>query len=230
MAVPHPTELTHRPRRLFRSRSPVLGATVSAALAGVMGGTTPHGARAQAPPATQQATALVVGMELVYESGGTQAAAWRVEHVERNLAMAGRSGCLRVRFAPGGPRPEADIRTTCAADGVLYAWDSAGGAWRASRPIAPNRSLQTGTRTGIETYTTTSAVLEHLGAVTVRAIETTVLTTDSAGRPTRRLRERFAPALGTATWGAFEVPDAAAPGGWRVTQEFRLVAVRVPPQ
>jgi hypothetical protein len=50
-----------------------------------------------------------------------------------------------------------------------------------------------------------------------------VLTLDSAGTAVRRLRERYAPALGTALWGAFEVPEGS---GWKVQQEFRLTAIR----
>jgi hypothetical protein len=176
----------------------------------------------------QTPTVLVAGSELVYESGGTAGAPWRVEFVERDLSLGGRTGCLRVRFAAGGPRAGADERVTCAADGMLYAWDTAGRAWRASRPIAPGRTLELPTRTGFSKYSTALARDETISGVSLTAVETTVLTVDSAGRAVRRLRELYAPAIGTATWGVFEMPDPQAEGGWRVVQEFRLVAIRRP--
>jgi len=167
-------------------------------------------------------------MELQYEANGVAGAPWRVELVERGLSLGGRTGCLRVRFAAGGPRLVADERVTCEAGGVLYSWDTAGRTWRASRPVAPARTLNQPTRTGAVQYSTAGASDEAISGLAVRVVETTVLTTDSAGRVVRRLRERFAPVLGTATWGEFEVPDSAAASGWRVTQEFRLVAIRRP--
>jgi hypothetical protein len=135
---------------------------------------------------------------------------------------------LRVHFASGGPRAGPDERVTCAVDGVMLAWDTAGRLWRASRPIAPNRSLDVPTPTGISKYSTAATREETINGVSLTVIETTVLTVDSAGRAVRRLRELYAPAIGTATWGAFEVPDPQADGGWRVVQEFRLVAIRRP--
>jgi hypothetical protein len=171
---------------------------------------------------------LEPGMQLVYESGGAAGSPWRVESVDRDLTLGGRAGCLRVRFAPGGPRAGADERVTCAADGTLLAWDTASREWRASRPIAPNRTLDVPTRTGTARYSTGRAADDTIAGVRVAVVETTVLTIDSTGRTVRRLRERYAPSLGTATWGAFEVPDPLAAGVWRVTQEFRLIAIRRP--
>jgi hypothetical protein len=75
----------------------------------------------------------------------------------------------------------------------------------------------------------TSAIERDRGdGFDVDVLPTVLLTLDSAGRPVRRLRERFSLGLATATSGAFEVPDSASPGGWRVTQEFVLIARRVP--
>jgi hypothetical protein len=151
-----------------------------------------------------------------------------VELVERDVTLGGRTGCLRVRFAPGGPRQGADVRVTCEADGRLFAWDSTAKAWRASRPIRANDSLDVRGATTTSRYRTAAARDEAIGAHTLHVVETTIVTVDSAGREIRRLRERFAPAIGSATWGAFETPDPAAPGGWRVQREFSLVAIRLP--
>ncbi len=179
-----------------------------------------------APPAGAQQTLLVAGMELVYESNGAQNP-WRVEVVERNVARGDRTGCLLVRFAPGGPRRDADERVTCEADGTLYAWDSTAKRWRASRPLRPNDTLELRSATTLNRYTTGAEREETIGNLRVRVVETTIVTTDTAGRVVRRLRERYAPALGTATWGVFEVPDASADGGWRVQVEFTLIAVEL---
>ncbi len=168
---------------------------------------------------------LAVGVELTYSSGGQAGAPWRVELAERDLAIGGRTGCVRVRFAAGGPRAGPDTRTTCETDGILFSWNSTGQVWRASRPVAPARTLETTTGASVFRYTTGSLATDTIGQFIVRVVETTMTTTDSTGRTIRRLRERFAPGLGTATWGSFERPDPAAPDGWVVEREFRLTAI-----
>jgi len=77
-------------------------------------------------------------------------------------------------------------------------------------------------------YATGDVAEETVSDRRLAVVHTTVTTVDSVGRPRRRLRERYAPSLATATGGRFEVPDAAAPGGWRVEQEFELRAIRGP--
>ena len=169
---------------------------------------------------------LVAGAELVYESGGT-VTTWRVEEAREDVAHAGMSGCLRVRYAPGGPSRGADERLTCARGDTLFTWDSAGSRWRAARPIGPGRSLDVPGREGSSIrYTTAAAAVDTIGMHRVMVIATTIVTTDSSGRAVRRLTERYAPALGTATRGTFEVADPASAGGWRSVREFRLVEIR----
>jgi hypothetical protein len=185
-------------------------------------------AAAQPVASATRSTLLQPGVELVYEAAGREGTPWRVEAVEANLAIAGRVGCVRVRFAAGGPRPGADVRITCESDGVLHSLDTLTGRWRADRPMRPQMSLDvagTGGRTS--RFITAGETVEEVSGHRLRVIETTVVTLDSAGTVLRRLRERFAPAIGTATWGAFEVPDGA--GGWRLQREFRLAAIRTRP-
>jgi hypothetical protein len=198
-------------------RARAVGLTTLAAACLVVAATTASG----------QDTLLVAGSELVYESNG-QRNTWRVELVERGIARGGWTGCLRVRFAPGGPRATADDRVTCEVDGVLHAWDSTASRWRATRPTRADSYLELPGRTTLSEYRTGAERVETIGGTPVRVVETTVITTDSAGRQVRRLRERYAPALGTATWGVFEVPNPAADGGWRVQVEFTLVEIRRP--
>jgi hypothetical protein len=204
------------PGNLRRRAVPAFAAVVLAAVAG------------SASASLQTTTLLTPGMELTYESSSGRGTPWKVDLVERNLSLGGRTGCLRVRFAPGGPKATADERTTCEGDGMLFTWDTTAKVWRQARPIAPNGALEIRGATTVVKYTTAGAHEDHIDGLAIRVLETTVLTTDSAGRQVRRLRERYAPGLGTATWGAFETRDTTAASGWRVAQEFRLVAIKRP--
>jgi hypothetical protein len=77
-------------------------------------------------------------------------------------------------------------------------------------------------------YVTGAEREEVIGAFRLRVIDTTVTTTDSTGRPLRRLRERYAVTLTTATGGRFEVPDPTNPTGWKAQQAFELTEIRLP--
>jgi hypothetical protein len=171
---------------------------------------------------------LVPGAELVYAANGTVTSTWRVDSIAYDLLIEGRTGCVRVRFAPGGPSPGVEERLSCAAGDTLFTWDAAGQRWRAARPIAPDRILEIPGRNRVNRYVTGAAREEQIGPHRVEVVETTVTTLDSTGVAIRRLRERYAPSLGTATWGVFETPDSATSGGWRVNTEFTLVEIRLP--
>ncbi len=54
----------------------------------------------------------------------------------------------------------------------------------------------------------------------------TVTTSDSTGRPKRRLRERYALSLTTATGGTFEMPDSSRGGAWHGQRSFELREIR----
>jgi hypothetical protein len=179
-------------------------------------------AAAVALAARAEPTVLTVGMELRYESNGRAGAPWKVESVERDLAIAGRTGCLRVRFAPGGPRAGPDVRITCEDAGTLWSLDTVSGTWKPSRPLAVGGVLESIPAARSAHYTVNGESTVGISGYSLRVLETVVLTIDSTGTAVRRLRERYAPALGTATWGAFEVPDG---DGWKVQQEFRLTAI-----
>lgn len=171
---------------------------------------------------------LVQGMELTYASNGRNAPAWRVESVERDVALGGRTGCLRIRYAPGGPRAGADVRVTCEEDGIIFAWDSTRATWRPSRPVRVTSSLDIASGANTNSYATFSFRVDTIGVHTVRVLETVLVTKDSTGKPVRRLTEFYSPTLATATRGKFERPDPTAPGGWKVDQEFTLVAIKLP--
>jgi hypothetical protein len=75
-------------------------------------------------------------------------------------------------------------------------------------------------------YVTGAVSEEAIGSRRLRVLTTTVTTIDSAGRPKRRLTERYAVTLTTATGGRFEVPDASSPTGWRTERAFELREIR----
>jgi hypothetical protein len=110
----------------------------------------------------------------------------------------------------------------------MYTWSEAAGELRASRPIAPNSSLElrlSGGRTA--RYETGQLQTETVSGHTITVIPTTVTTMDSTGRVVSRLRERYSVALATATGGVFESPDTTAGTGWRPTRTFELTAIRL---
>jgi hypothetical protein len=178
-----------------------------------------------APPAVAQEM-LRPGMVLVYQTPDGGGQEWKVDLAEADVSLGGWTGCHRVRFAAGGPGAAPDLRETCVADGVLHRWVAGDAAWRASRPILPGDTLDVATSRGVTRYLTGSATVDTISGRPVAVVETVVLTLDASGQVIRRLRERYATALGTATWGVFEVPDSSASEGWRAVQEFRLVAIR----
>jgi hypothetical protein len=97
------------------------------------------------------------------------------------------------------------------------------------RPVGPAMELTLTRANGdVVRYVTGTVTDEVMGGLRIPVVETTVTTADSTGRPLRRLRERYALTLATATGGRFEVPDPAAPAGWREEQVFELREVRMP--
>ncbi len=166
----------------------------------------------------QPAALLAPGMRLVYESGG-QRSAWIVDSVRLDsVATCGRAW-IRI-----GER--AEERRDCVQDGALHRFDARAAEWREERPLAPNTERRYARARGTAAVFRTGAQrVDTIGTRHIPVVETTVITLDSTGTAVRRLRERYAVGLTTATWGLFEVADSTAPGGWRTQQEFRLVAI-----
>ena len=73
-------------------------------------------------------------------------------------------------------------------------------------------------------YATSGYAEELVSGIALRVLPTMIVTVDSLGRPKRRLEERYAIALVTATMGRFEVPDSSASAGWRTERDFALRA------
>ncbi|MGH2609056.1 MAG: hypothetical protein ACRDHF_08190, partial [Tepidiformaceae bacterium] len=124
---------------------------------------------------------------------------------------------------------EPDESRLCVERDTLFAWNARRGAWLPQRPVGPRMAITTVSAAGDTVHFATEDVAEEtVAGRRLVVVHTTVTTVDSLGRAKRRLRERYAPTLATATGGRFEVPDPAAPQGWRVEQEFELRAIRGP--
>jgi hypothetical protein len=167
------------------------------------------------------------GMQLVYASGGRDQAPWVIDVVERGLALKGDADCAKLGIRRRAGQTEADESRLCVDGGTLFAWDAAARDWIPQRPVGPNMQLTLPRSNGDSVrYETGALDGETIGALQIQVVATTVTTMDSSGRPKRRLRERFAVTLATATGGIFEVPDDTAPTGWRTEQAFELRAIR----
>jgi hypothetical protein len=166
-------------------------------------------------------------MQLVYESAGERGAPWTVELVRLDLEHAGRSGCSEIVFAPRGGAEGPEVRWRCREGDLLWAHGGDAEEWSVLRPVGPNATWSRTDESGQvrARYVTGETSVEHIGDWRVPVVETTVETFDAEGTLVRRLRERYATGLDTATWGMFEVPDAAEPSGWRTTLSFELVAI-----
>ena len=171
---------------------------------------------------------LTAGTVLVYRTPDGTEREWVVEEATPNLSHQGRSGCMRVRYAAGGPTAGPDERLTCLAGDSLFRWWPTTDQWQLARSIRPADTLDLPLRAGVARYLTGAATVDTISGFPVPVVVTTVLTIDTTGRVSRRLQERFAPGLGTATWGRFEVPDTTSASGWRTAQEFGISAIRRP--
>ena len=175
---------------------------------------------------TRLASGLGPGTELEYESDGQAQAPWRIDSVRTALRLRRGSDCADVHLRRAGQQAPESQRLCLAAD-TLYRWIAERGAWMVSRPIGRHMNWSTRQANGnVVRYETADTASERISGRTIPVIHTSVITTDSAGRPLRRLTERFAPSLVTATGGVFEAADTAIPGGWRRVRSFELRAIR----
>lgn len=173
------------------------------------------------------ASDLRQGMTLVYASGGQDQPAWSVLSVEAGAALKEQADCARLRIRRRPDEVEPDDSRLCVEQQILYAWDTGRAAWLPQRPVGPNMDLtlpRAGGRS--EHYVTGSMGVDVIGARSLRVVDTTLTTMDAAGNAVRRLRERYALSLATATSGRFETPDPELPGRWRTQQIFELREIR----
>jgi hypothetical protein len=166
------------------------------------------------------------GRRLRYEANGQVQPPWIVDSVQRDVAHAERQGCVRVVLRTRGDTAAAEVRLHCVAGDTLLVWSAQGGQFRPQRPLTPGRQLTIGGANGTSQEVTTGAVeVDTIDARRVVVVPTVLLTRGANGRPVRRLTERYAPSLATATAGVFETADSTAASGWRVVQRFALVGI-----
>lgn len=173
------------------------------------------------------ASGLQAGMQLVYESEGEQQPPWSIDSVRLGATLREGSECavVHLRRRPDQSPPEES--RLCLANDTLYRWDTKRGDWTILRPVGPRMSWTSSQPGGdVVRYETGETAKEEVSGLTVPVVHTTVTTTDSAGHPKRRLRERYALSLTTATGGTFDVPDSSRAGEWRSERSFELREIR----
>ncbi len=185
-------------------------------------------APARAPEASRLAGQLRPGMQLVYASGDQSQPPWTVDSVRLGLPLRAASDCAAV-FLRRQPQQPAEENRLCLAHDTLYGWSAKRASWDPQRPVGPGMRL-TIVRSNGDTvrYETGAAGEETISGMAIPVVSTTVTTLDSLGRPRRRLRERYAITLATATGGSFESPDSTRPAEWRTQQAFELRKIVVP--
>lgn len=170
-------------------------------------------APAAVPPA---GIGLSDGVQLVYASGDSRQAPWIYDSV-RVVRHADFPRCVRV--VRRGQRAQ----ETCLRGDTLFE-RGATGDYRATRPVGPGMRLRTRTARGNTLDYQTGELVMRRGpdGADMVVIQTMIVTRDSTGTVTQRLREEYAPSLLTAIGGVFDVPDG---DGWRTTREFRLAEI-----
>jgi hypothetical protein len=194
---------------------------------------------------TTQATAqsrsvgfmLRPGMQLSYASDGVESPPWIIDSIG-TFSTSISPTCVRIHLRTNPSQTVPETRAHCSDSATMYQWDERTGTPRPARPLRSGMTLEVRQANGLlarfETGTMdVERVPVRLGTTAtsmtpLEVLPTIVTTIDSAGRAVRRLRERFATGLATATGGVFEVPDSTQPGGWRVARRFELVAIRLP--
>ena len=196
------------------SRGPWIAALLSAGFLGA-----PEGAR--------PASGLEAGMQLLYESEGERQPPWSIDSVRLGGKLREGSECavVHLRRRPDQLSPEES--RLCLANDTLYRWDAKREDWAIARPVGPRMTWTTREAGGdVVRYETGETAEEKISGHAIPVVHTTVTTSDSAGTPKRRLRERYALSLATATGGTFETPDTGRAGAWRSQRRFELREIR----
>lgn len=170
--------------------------------------------------APRLATDLSAGLQLHYESTPQPGSVWTVDSVATVTDAMPGGQCARFTIRRGSGAQPNETRV-CVARDTLFGWDARRGAWSPQRPVGPHMTfVQPRANGDTVRYSTDTAAVETISGQQVVVLPTVVLTVDSLGKPKRRLRERYALSLATATGGVFEVPDGT--GAWRPEQTFEL--------
>jgi hypothetical protein len=170
-------------------------------------------------------SSLTPGTQLLYESNGVTTP-WYIDSVNTSFAAGSESNCLRLvlRIGTGA----AQTRTHCVVGETMMNWSQNAGRLVAARPLSITTMGISAANGGSVRFEVSPPAVDTIGTERFVVLPTVVTTLDSSGKAIRRLTERFAQALATATEGVFEVPDTARAGQWRISQRFRLTGIRRP--
>jgi hypothetical protein len=167
---------------------------------------------------------LEPGMRLLFLTGSSETF-WHIDSVTRDTTLGGMHGCTRIVLRTSAERP-AEVRGYCSDRGMLHMWEESSRTLRPLRPIAPGRTLDLRHANGVVSrYETGAMETDRVVGVEVQVLPTTVTTYDSDGRVIRRVRERYAPGLFTATTGVIERPDPDTVEGYRAELRFTLASI-----
>lgn len=168
------------------------------------------------------ASGLRDGMKLIYGTNGQGGST--IDSV-RNIGADAGAQCATV-YLKGQATPAPPVRY-CLRGDTLFTRDIKSGAWTVLRPVGARMTIDFVRASGNRVrYSTDSVSRWTLDGRSFTIVRTTVLTSDSTGKPLRRLVERYATALVTAVGGRFEAADSSVAGGWRETQLFELRAIK----
>jgi len=168
---------------------------------------------------------LAPGLQLIYASNDQEQPAWVIDSVIAGMALLPQGDCAQFYLRRQPDQARAEENRACIVGDTLFIWDPRRATWQPRRPVGPGMTLNFPQANGDTIrYTTGAPAEEVISGRRLVVIPTIVLTVDTLGRPKRRLRERFALGLVTATGGVFERPDSGI-AGWRVEQTFELRAI-----
>ena len=164
---------------------------------------------------------LITGMQLVYSSNGIEAP-WLVVSANADSVVAEGRRCLSVRLRLNPADSSITWRIQCADGKQMLALNAAEGRLSPARPLDAGELVMRRADGSMTRYVARAIEADTIGGVAYVVVPTVVEYTDPAGKVVRRLRERFAIELATATCGVFEAADGA---GFRTERQFVLAAV-----
>ena len=176
---------------------------------------------------TQLAASLEERQQLVYSSGGVESI-WTIDRVVRDTTLGDRRGCVVILLRTTATQTSAETRAHCTFADTMTNWVASAGEHRPARMLAPGTLVIPRPTGGEVRFVVGQPAVDTVSNTPFRVLPTEVITTDQLGKVIRRLRERFAIGLATATSGVFEVPDSSSQSGWRVERSFKLLAIRQP--
>ena len=169
-------------------------------------------------------------MSLQYEAGTKRGEPWMIDLVEMDRPHAGREHTSHIRIRKDGRSSAPEDLRLARDESQLLEFAASSSHWQPSRPLRPGQTLKVRDSKGPVTsrYETGAYSLEQISGIIVTVLLITVTFLDAAGKPSRRLRERYSIGLATATGGVFETAEDSSPGQFKPTLKFELIEIKLP--